>query len=397
MKLLKNQKAFLKTIKNDKARAEQKTQFKLQNKFDIEFSEIIISGVGWGDRKEPQSLTKEVLRDLTEPKTKPVSAENVLKDFIKHCESRLNHNISLIECRDLKNSCIKKSEFSLGAKFRDKELKILVEISREVLLDMVKCGEIDVTTLFKAESEKLKLDLARKKEIDLLFPKPKGKRINLEKFSETAQVEQPKETTDLPKEFCVEITKENEEVLSKVWGDFFNTIQNCTVGRFLHTNSLFSYCTESNTKYPIRDHTRSVFAKVVSIEEFLTYIGREDLINKPRTMFVSGFKKGVVEEVVMTDLDIEFSNTIQNLCIILDKQEKDDGAFSTMGFNFTYKRPKTLTTNEYTKPTETVESKTYTIQNMRDFFIQGCLLPYDVEERLSDLSLHFNKFLDSLK
>ena len=43
MKLLKNQKAFLKTIKNEKARAEQKTQFKLQNNFESKQFQLSIT------------------------------------------------------------------------------------------------------------------------------------------------------------------------------------------------------------------------------------------------------------------------------------------------------------------------------------------------------------------
>lgn len=122
MKLPKNQKAFLKTIKNDKARAEQKTQFKLQNKFDRRSVEIIFTDgqfktndpriieflnstpmfcnkvddpkeesksdfdtMQWGDRKKPQTLTKEALRDLTEPKvveTEQVKEESVAKKVI---------------------------------------------------------------------------------------------------------------------------------------------------------------------------------------------------------------------------------------------------------------------------------------------------------------------------
>ena len=223
MKLLKNQKAFLKTIKNDKARAEQKTQFKLQNKFDRNGVEIIFTDgqfktddprvmgflnstsmfcnkvdepkeesksdfdtMQWGDRKEPENptketwyenqcktaeekfketdkmiqdhlekiwldkhslksktLTKEALRDLTEPITKKTIKSEQLTDKTKpkgrsielsevYLESVLSGNPSLDLVRSLKELCVKHQEYVLSARFRDKEkeLEKLVETAQ---------------------------------------------------------------------------------------------------------------------------------------------------------------------------------------------------------------------------------------------------------------------------
>ncbi len=468
-KLTKNQKAFLKTIKNDKARAEQKTQFKLQNKFKskqfqlsiatqirqeafdkkldelgwikcdtskstmrhepinwgkrwkeklLEMDKIIdeselkektkeesksdFDTMQWGDRKEPQIITKEALRDLTEPKTKPVSIENVLKGFIEHCESRLNHNISLIECRDLKNSCIKQNQWELGVGFRDKELKMLIEISREVLLDMVKCGEIDATTLFKVESEKLKLDLELKKEIDLLFPKPEGERINLEKLVKTAQVEQseknikwsPNEldkedlqkssdmkTTDTPKEFCVEITKDNQEVLLKV--QIFKCPENPYLfeRKYMFTNSLF-------TKLWYADLIIGK-AKVVSTEEFLTYIGKEDLIERKGTKI-----SDLPQTIIPKDNDYVVEPNI------FDRQQKLFNYLSNeCGFTALQSQMQDIEdiVKEMIKPTETVEPKTYTLEDMEDSFFAGRIFPPRIMTGIKSYDCSFTDYIKSLK
>lgn len=75
-------------------------------------------------------------------------------------------------------------------------------------------------------------------------------------------------TKETPNEFCVEITEENKEVLYKVWRDFHKgKVGNLDIGRFLFSNSLFSFCLESD-----KDYQNS---KIVSTEEFLRYIGKD--------------------------------------------------------------------------------------------------------------------------
>lgn len=84
MKITKIQKAFLKNIENDKARETQKIQFKLQNNFDRRCVEVIFTNGEFKTdnpaiieflnltplfcKNSDETLTKETLRDITEPK-----------------------------------------------------------------------------------------------------------------------------------------------------------------------------------------------------------------------------------------------------------------------------------------------------------------------------------------
>lgn len=75
----------------------------------------------------------------------------------------------------------------------------------------------------------------------------------------------------IPPEFCVKITEENKDVLQEIWSNFHkNIVRNLNVGSFLFSNSLFTFCFQSNEEFKK--------SKIVSTEEFLIYIGKEELI-----------------------------------------------------------------------------------------------------------------------
>mgnify|MGYP003396779791 FL=1 len=108
MSLSKRQKDFLKTIKNPKDKKHQKQQFKLQNKFykfGLVEEIIFIDGIFKTDNPEliaffnecpmvekieENSLTKESLRDITEPKT---ANENIPKEFCVEITEENNETI----------------------------------------------------------------------------------------------------------------------------------------------------------------------------------------------------------------------------------------------------------------------------------------------------------------
>jgi len=142
---------------------------------------------------EENSLTKESLRDLTEPKTENSEREKI--DFIP-----------------------------TGDFFRD---------------------SINLAT----QSSKL---------IKQIY---KEKAIRLEKLSKT-------DNSDIPKEFCVEITEENKKILQKAYNQHSVIL---TTGRYIVYfelgNEIFNYPEAPKNK------------QIVSTEEFLRYIGKEDLID----------------------------------------------------------------------------------------------------------------------
>jgi len=227
MKLTKKQRKFLKTIENPKDRKYQKQQFKLQNKFDSstlvfiggvcstkreEFERINGKGKTWMEATAKEvdekfnkavekmyeemsgsenSLTKESLRDLTEPKAESLInkeapkgynlEEKSLSDFIKDCEKWLLHDLDFGTCSGIKNRCVSFKQFELASKFRDKEIQILSKFDEEKLNSFLQQGFIDLNTM-----------------------------IQVKKLSKT-------ENENIPKEFCVEITEENKEVLHKIY------------------------------------------------------------------------------------------------------------------------------------------------------------------------------------
>ena len=116
MSLSKKQKDFLKTIENPKYKKYQKQQFKLQNKFykfGLGEEIIFIDGIFKTDnpeliaflnecpmvgKSEENSLTKESLRDLTEPKTEnknniqELCWYRVSEDYVTYFWDYINQN-----------------------------------------------------------------------------------------------------------------------------------------------------------------------------------------------------------------------------------------------------------------------------------------------------------------
>lgn len=233
MPLSRSQKDFLKTIKNPKDRKYQKQQFKLQNKFDkfgLGEEIIFIDGIFKTDnpeliaffnecpmvgKSEENSLTKESLRDITEPKTR-----NEL------------YSIPVLYT------------------FEDLTLK---EINVAIYDSLFSGNSIDLSfyELFKIRKEKL---IAHEKE----------------------EILRKSNNQDIPKEFCVEITEENKEVLELIFREKYKSNNwSLRVKDFLHSDIKFDSLYSSN-KAP----DNNVNIEIVLTEEFLRYIGKEELIGK---------------------------------------------------------------------------------------------------------------------
>ena len=93
-----------------------------------------------------------------------------------------------------------------------------------------------------------------------------------------------------PMNFCVEITDENAKLLNSIWQNFNHTKGSIAVAcKFLNSNSAINYLGPS---VGLLDSV-----KIVTTEEFLKYIGREDLIDKkgiiPSKSFKSEKEKGL--------------------------------------------------------------------------------------------------------
>lgn len=79
---------------------------------------------------------------------------------------------------------------------------------------------------------------------------------------------------ETPKEFCVVITEENKEFLNKLWIDFHKErAGELLFGNYLHSSNKFDFLYSSNN---ITNNNK--FVMCVSTEEFLRYIGKEDVI-----------------------------------------------------------------------------------------------------------------------
>lgn len=84
-------------------------------------------------------------------------------------------------------------------------------------------------------------------------------------------IEKSNEVAKLPTDFCVEITQSNKEVLEKLWNQFFNKVGVSFCEGYLHSNSLCDF-------FDISLSSRNL--PIVTTDEFLKYIGREDLIER---------------------------------------------------------------------------------------------------------------------
>ena len=278
MSLSKRQKDFLKTIENPKDKKYQKQQFKLQNKFykfGLVEEIIFIDGIFKTDnpeliaffnecpmvgKVEENSLTKESLRDITEPKAESLinkeapKGKNILSEdllfsenkkldisievFIKDCEKWLLHDLDFGTCIGIKNRCVSFKQFELASKFRDKEIQILSKFDEEKLNSFLQQGFIDLNTM-----------------------------VQVKKLSKS-------NNSDIPKEFCVEITEENKGVLQKI-----SCIPKLDRGFYLRSNSDGNSYEQVHTNLR-RNSSDYELYREVSTEEFLRYIGKEELIGK---------------------------------------------------------------------------------------------------------------------
>ncbi len=279
-KLTKKQRKFLKTIENPKQRFEKKIQFKLQNKFDSKNFGLIIAKQITQEHFEKMKphLSKEELNELTNPN----EIEMSLDLFIDDCERWLLQDLDVGTCQGIKNDCIKFKQYELGAKFRDKEIRILSKFDREKLYSFVKKEIINLDTLYKVESYKLK------KEIDDI---------------EKEEIIYKSNNSEIPKEFCVEITNENIDIFQKIQREYHKIPDlDLAIGSYFFINKLKS-----------RFLTDLLTVKIVSTEEFLRYIGKEDLIETPKDKFSQFPPKILNDNIIIVDQQTYKVNSIGDI------------------------------------------------------------------------------------
>lgn len=223
-KLSKKQKEFLENIPNKKERKNQKIQFKLQNKFDKfgSFEQIVFTdGIFKTDNPElieffqncpmvkisENSLTKESLRDLTEPKFENgfIYKKELYKFNEEDFHKLLKTNPSLSDFYVFRDVCSNFNNEEFAKKFQDKiiELSVLGKVEKPPLGLKPKC--------IHDEERLIEVKEAIQRYID------KCKLIPSEWIEEKYQLEKSiisrkSANQNIPKEFCVEITEENKVV-----------------------------------------------------------------------------------------------------------------------------------------------------------------------------------------
>lgn len=190
MKLTKNQKHFLKTIKDKNVRKYQKQQFKLQNEFECKKPIVFKDGVLKTDNifhidflskhplnsslfaeefqkveklfnpnvdkiekeisSETQKILCEIKADEILSREKPKGIE-LNKEFL---QETLDKSANLKFCQDLKNICVKFQDYEYASKFRQKERDILDTISKEKLYELVRNGTITISDFINCEKRK---------------------------------------------------------------------------------------------------------------------------------------------------------------------------------------------------------------------------------------------------
>lgn len=216
-------------------------------------------------------LTLEQIAYLKSLDSKKKKRKFLLNCFVESIEVEENP----IKLEDfLKNKVFKKWEY-LEEKPLGKEIEIDTDLKNESesektknihehfdhLLQIIKTAEI---------AEILKTICVKQQDYQYA-----AKFRELEKkFREKEElIAKSNEVAKLPADFCIKITNENREILQKIWSDLNKNeviIENSAIGRYLHTNSLFTYLDLKNRAY----------LPIVTTDEFLKYIGREDLIEK---------------------------------------------------------------------------------------------------------------------
>jgi hypothetical protein len=117
-----------------------------------------------------------------------------------------------------------------------------------------------------------------------LDSKKKKRKFLLDCFVENIEVEieakelieKSNEVAKLPTDFCVKITDENRDVLQEIWSKRGQAV----VGNYLITNSLNTYLMQNNEPFLEIENFGKKELPIVETDEFLKYIGREDLIDK---------------------------------------------------------------------------------------------------------------------
>jgi len=130
-----------------------------------------------------------------------------------------------------------------------------------------------------------------------LIEKKKSLEDSIEQHIEEQEILKLSESYKGPMEFCVEITYDNKEVLEKIWKDFHNDRVGYLDNNFLHSNSLHTYCYSSNVS---EDNSKPI--QVVSTEEFLRYIGKEELIDNGEKFEM--YKRGEYSENNTLEFDL---------------------------------------------------------------------------------------------
>ncbi len=257
MKLTKNQKKLLKTIENPKQREQQRIQFKLQNKFDTFFEQHPDNGViftfkeGFTDfEKGIETVINKIPQRFRYPKFK-----------------------GKIVWEEDQNSLTKEKLFDLTNPSMFFTTIDKINMEREVK-----------EKLFDLNSpENSKVPKYSQKLHDLGYrPIENKKTITTESYSDLHNLNYcpQKNENSIPNEFCVKITEENKEVLDKLFFEKHTVRWGLRVSDFLHSNNKYSFLYSCN-KPP--NKTENV--KIVSTEEFLRYIGKEELIEKPKAKF----------------------------------------------------------------------------------------------------------------
>jgi len=246
MKLTKSQKKMLKSIPNEKTRLEQKLQFKLQNKFEsekaivfgpykdhkkVEFPDgTFVYVKKWSMLDEPKEASLETTKEykkgffykgkvfdaieealeyspisettlqrikeihknwiglanmdfnikgneiISDEKAKEISLNN---EYLQKVLSE-THDVKFF--RDLQNICVKCQNYEYATKFRQKVRDILVTLSTEKLIELAQNRTIELSEMMSAMSRK------KDKTADI-FPKPEGKRIDMDSFKQKAVVD----------------------------------------------------------------------------------------------------------------------------------------------------------------------------------------------------------------
>ncbi len=252
-KLTKQQKKFLKTIENPKQRFEQKIQFKLQNEFDSRI--VFVDGVLKTDNKK-------AIKFLSRHPMANVFLKEEFEEVFGEGKTWYEENMQ--EFAEKFNK--------LAEKYAPAPTNIGIDsLTKEKLCDL--------------EEKAVRLDLA-------IMQKEGIKRLEIDDIiSETTN-------SEVPKEFCVEITKDNKNLLHGVYENKNGISKLLVVGDYLLSDR-----DEKYVSYNLKEHKHLILScnKVVSTEEFLRYIGKEDLIETPKTKFSQFSPKISNDDILIVD------------------------------------------------------------------------------------------------